>query len=129
VSAEYDDEKDCVDCQATLMALDDTCERTGPPLCHECEKKRLEEERDDAKRGWDGAIAAKHGLVRQIAELHARVAELERLHAERDALDGILTRSAADEIRGLREALVEIVRIAEPPIRDIAAMALARVFP
>lgn len=35
------DDTECVDCHETYL-LDDGCEPTDPPLCHECEKKRLQ---------------------------------------------------------------------------------------
>lgn len=58
----------------------------------------------------DKLRAVANGALDQRDTALARVAELEKLLADRDALDATLTRSAADEIRGLREALEVIAR-------------------
>lgn len=62
-----EDNIDCVDCHQTVM-LDADCEPTDPLLCHQCEKKRLRDERDALQARLD---EVQKGHMAKLIELTA----------------------------------------------------------
>jgi len=102
----------------------------------------LEAERDAAKRGWDGALAATHDFARQVTEM-MRERDEARAEVERQArliddlnallLPGTLHRCMAErdearaEVERLRAALGALLALAEERIpRAWPTMAKAR---
>ena len=63
---------DCADCHTTT-AIDDGCEATDPPLCHECEKRRLKARIAELSSSLELEAASNVSLRGRIADLAAKL--------------------------------------------------------